>query len=544
MSKVFEGKSICGGLAVGRIYLWHKEIPTVDSEKIVDTDAEIALYEEACNVASVEVYELYEKALREFGAEKAGIFEAQGMILVDEEYNAFVRYEISANAVSAQHAVKTTCEHFVAMFLNMEDEYFRARSEDVKDVSDRLLGILCRLKEGSEKNDEKSYKGISEPYIVAAEEMTPSEVLQLDKAYLQGLVVGQGSAGSHLAILAQTLNIPVLAGIDISAMVEGELGIVDGLEGRFFLKPEKDILEKIRHQILQEREQKNTLLKYKGCRTRLSICANIGDLSDLRGVQENDGEGIGLFRSEMMYMKGEAFPSEEALFGVYRRILEEMEGKRVVLRTLDLGADKCAEYMGIKREENPGLGSRGIRLCFEWEDVFRTQLRAMLRAGVYGNLAIMYPMITSLWEVRKIKKMVEDVKAELQKEGIPYRLEEQGIMIETPAAAIISDLLAKEVDFFSIGTNDLTQYTLAADRQAPEMESYYDAGHEAVLRLIRLTVENGHKAGIRVGICGEIAADISMTEKFVDWGVDELSVAPGKVLLLRKTVMELTDSYK
>jgi len=553
MSKTLSGKSLCSGWAIGKIRYLQKNEFAVICEKISDVGTQIERYEKAGKLAALEVSELYERALREVGPEQARIFEAQGMILVDEEFNAFVRYTITTQAVNAEYAVKATCEHFEAMFLNMEDEYFRARSVDVKDVSDRLLRILKDLKncsqtdEGEEeeaKNKSVSQKGIRESYIIIAQELSPSETMQLEKENLRGLVTRHGAANSHTAILAGTMNIPALSEIDVSEDMDDKLAIIDGFLGKMILEPDEETLEYYQKKMKEESERKELLLKYRGKKTvdstgrRISICANIGDISDLKAVLDNDAEGIGLFRSEMLYLKEMDYPNEEELFQNYRQVLESMEGKKVIIRTLDVGADKSAEYLGLEKEDNPALGYRGIRLCLTREAVFRTQLRAMLRAGAYGNLALMYPMITSVWEVRKVKALVEEIKAELNRDGMTYGSFEQGIMIETPAAALISDLLAEEVDFFSIGTNDLIQYTLAADRKNPQMENYYDVHHEAVLRLIRMTIENGHKAGIRVGMCGELAADLSLTATFLKWGIDELSVAPGKVLVIRKKVME------
>ncbi len=533
MSKVLEGKIICGGVAVGKLYFYGKKEGSVRRELIADTEAEIARYEAANKKAVNQLKLLHAKAVKEVGEINARIFESHQMILEDDEYRASVRNIISMQSVNAEYAVTATGDNLAAKFANMDDEYFKERSIDVKDVSRRLLSILTEEEEIC----------MTESCIIMADELTPSEAVQLDKQHLLGFVTKKGSVNSHTAIIAGMMNIPALTDIEADERLHGKTVIVDGFAGKLIVEPDQEIQEYYQQKIQEEKEKKELLLQYKGKETinkfgkRIHLYANIGDVSDLPSVVDNDAEGIGLFRSEFLYLKEKDYPTEEALFQAYKQAAETMDGRKVVIRTMDIGADKKVDYFKLNEEENPALGFRAIRICLTREEMLRTQLRAILRASAYGNVSVMYPMITSLWEVRKIKEVVEEVKQELDSEGIAYGAFGQGIMIETPAAALISDILAKEVDFFSIGTNDLAQYTLAVDRQNPELDAFYDAHHEAILRLIRMTVENGHREGIQAGVCGELAADLTWTDTFMELGVDELSVAPGKVLEIRKAII-------
>lgn len=548
MSRILEGKSICGGLAIGKIRFWRKKELSIACEKIADADAEIMRYERARKTALEQVGKLYEKALKEAGRVQARIFEAYQVMLQDEEYHASVKHMIANQSINAEYAVAATGDNFAAMFANMEDEYFKDRSIDVKDISRRLILILAGRAEDTEPAEDNAAVGnaeeVQELCIIMAEELTPSETVQFDKQLLLGLVTRNGCANSHTAILAKTMNIPALSDIHIAEKLDGKPAIVDGFAGRLIVEPDEETLAFYQKRMKEESEKNALLLQYKGKGTvnkfgrKIRLYANIGDISDLNSVLENDAEGIGLFRSEFLYMKATDHPTEEALFQVYKQVAETMKGKKVIIRTMDIGADKRADYFDLRQEENPALGYRAIRICLTREDIFRTQLRAILRTSAFGNVSIMYPMITSVWEVRKIKEIVGEIKRELEASGIVYGRFEQGIMIETPAAAIISDVLAREVDFFSIGTNDLAQYTLAVDRQNPELDIFYDPHHEAILRLIRMTVENGHRAGIPVGVCGELAADLTLTDTLMKMGVDELSVAPSQVLPVRRAIVD------
>ena len=534
MSSVLDGKSIYGGVVISRINFHGKKDASVVRRCVEDTRAEILRFEDACKKAQDQLRSLYDRMLREAGIENAGIFEGQLMILDDENFIRAVKQMIAEQSVNAEYAVDVTGNHFAEVFSGLEDEYFRARSIDVKDISQRLKNVL-------EKKEVP--QTISEPCIIMAEELTPSETVQMDRKMMLGLVTRLGSSNSHTAILARTFGIPAVAGVDISEEMDGAMAVIDGHGGQLIVDPDEETLAFYREKIQEENDKKALLEAYKGKETinrfgkKICVYANIGELSDLAAVLENDAEGVGLFRSEFSYLKENDFPTEEDLFLAYRQLAEKMRGKRVVIRTLDIGTDKKVGYLNLQEEENPALGYRAIRICLTREDIFRTQLRAILRASAYGQVAIMYPMIASLWEVKKIKGILEEVKQELDGAGIPYGKVEQGIVVETPAAAVISDLLAKEVDFFSIGTNDLAQYTLAVDRQNLELDMFYDARHEAILRLMRMTVENAHKAGIRVGICGELGADITLTDTFMEMGIDELSVAPSQVLAVKQAII-------
>lgn len=534
------GKRIFGGVAVGRIFLYSKKQSQVVRRRIADEEAEIGRYEAAKAAAIEQLKLLYEKALKEVGELNAQIFEVHAMMLEDLDYNDSVYNMIRSQHINAEYAVATTGDNFSDMFASMEDEYFKARAIDVKDISERVLANLC--------GDGTEHELGEEPVIIAAEDLAPSETVQMDKSRLLAFVIHTGSVNSHTAILARTMNIPALTEIAIKEEWNGKLAIVDGKEGVLILDPDEATLREYEAIQRKEEAQRELLLHLKGKENvtldgkRLKLYANIGNVSDLAAVLQNDAGGIGLFRSEFLYLEKETFPTEEEQFAVYRQVAETMSGKKVIIRTLDIGADKQADYFELEKEENPAMGYRAIRICLTRTEIFKTQLRAIFRASAYGNISVMYPMITSVEEVLQIKEIVAEVKKELAQAGVLYGEVEQGIMIETPAAALISDLLAKEVDFFSIGTNDLTQYTLAIDRQNEKLDRFYNAHHEAVLRLIQMVVDNGHAEGIWVGICGELGADTSLTQRFLAMGVDELSVSPGCILPIRKIVRETNVS--
>lgn len=544
---VFHGKSVFGGIAIGKISVYKKDQQQVKRIKIENPDAELARYEHAKETAVGQLGTLYEKALKEVGEANAAIFEIHQMMLEDDDYNESVENIIRTQMVNAEYAVAATADNFSAMFAAMDDDYMKARAADVKDISERLLSILGQdtvskdgLTAGAGENSEE------EPVIIVADDLAPSETVQLDKDKVLSFVTAHGSLNSHTAILARTMGIPALIGTEIALdeTVDGKLGVVDGKEGVIYVDPEPDILEQMRQRQREELEQKKLLQTLSGKENvtldgqSIMLYANIGNIKDLAMVLKNDAGGIGLFRSEFIYLEKEDYPTEEEQFQIYKTVAETMAGKRVIIRTLDIGADKKCDYFGMDKEENPALGYRAIRICLTQTEVFKTQLRALFRASAYGNLAIMYPMITSLWEVRRIREIVEEVKKELTESGLAFGDPQQGIMIETPAAVMVSDELAKEVDFFSIGTNDLTQYTLAVDRQNPKLDLFYDSHHPAVLKMISMVVENAHKAGIWAGICGELGADMTLTKEFLAMGVDELSVSPGSVLPIRKIVRE------
>ena len=534
----YQGKGVFGGIAIGKIHIYAKGEQQVKRYKITDIRAEIERFQDARQMAVGQLGLLYEKAVKEVGETNAAIFEIHQMMLMDDDYLESVENIISTQQVNAEYAVAVTGDNFAAMFAAMEDEYMRGRAADVKDISERVLAILMGRDKSSVITDE--------PVIIVADDLAPSETVQLDKDKVLSFVTVHGSANSHTAILARTMSIPALIGtpIPLDASIDGHLAVVDGNSGCIYVDPDDETLRIMEEKLAQEKEKKELLQTLKGKESitldgrKVSLYANVGSLADLSRALENDAEGIGLFRSEFLYLEKEDYPTEEEQFAVYRAAAEIMAGKQVIIRTLDIGADKQADYFKLPKEENPAMGCRAIRICLTRPEVFKTQLRALFRASAYGKISIMYPMITSVKEVRQIKAIVEEVKQELITKGIPFGEVEQGIMIETPAAAVTSDLLAKEVDFFSIGTNDLTQYLLAIDRQNEELELFFDAHHPAVLRMIAMTVENAHKAGIWCGICGELAADPGLTEQFLEMGVDELSVSPGSVLGLRKVVRE------
>lgn len=543
--QVYNGKSVFGGIAIGRIYVYGKGEKQVKRERTQDPEAEIKRYREATGTAIEQLSGLYEKALQEVGESGAAIFEIHQMMLEDDDYRDSIENIITTQSVNAEYAVAQTADNFASMFASMEDDYMRGRAADVKDISERLLAIL----QGTQEQGIRA----KEPVIIVADDLAPSETIQLDKDMVLSFVTAHGSLNSHTAILARTMGIPALvdARLPLDETVDGMLGIVDGAGGMIYIDPDEDTLTRMQKAREEEQEKKELLQTLKGRENitldgqSILLYANIGNVKDLAMVLRNDAGGIGLFRSEFLYLEREQFPTEEEQFQIYRTVAETMGKKRVIIRTLDIGADKQCDYFQLEKEENPALGCRAIRICLTRPEIFKTQLRALFRASMYGKIAIMYPMITSVKEVRRIKEIVEEVKWELDAQGVAYGNPEQGIMIETPAAAIISDLLAREVDFFSIGTNDLTQYLLAVDRQNTALDEFCDIHHPAILRMISLVVENSHKAGIWTGICGELGADPELTKEFLAMGVDELSVSPGRILPLRKAILETDVSeYK
>lgn len=540
--QVYSGKSVFGGIAIGKISVYKKNEQQVKRVRTEDTKGELARYEVAKAAAVEQLQELYQKALKEVGEANAAIFEIHQMMLDDGDYNESVENIIETQKVNAEYAVAVTGDNFAQMFRAMDDDYMRERAADVKDISERVLSILNGGQKGNVVTDE--------PVVIVADDLAPSETVQLEKDMVLSFVTVHGSVNSHTAILARTMAIPALIGTEelpLDDTVDGKLAVVDGLNGKIYVEPDAQTLEEMKKRRQAELEKKELLQLLKGKDNvtldgkKIMLYANIGNIKDLATVIQNDAGGIGLFRSEFIYLEKDRYPTEEEQFSIYKTAVETMAGKRVIIRTLDIGADKQCEYFKMDKEENPALGYRAIRICLTRPEIFKTQLRALFRASAYGNLAIMYPMITSLWEVKRIKEIVEEVKAELTAEQLEFGNPQQGIMIETPAAVMMSGELAKEVDFFSIGTNDLTQYTLAIDRQNPKLDKFYDAHHPAVLSMIRMTVENAHKAGIWAGICGELGADTSLTKEFLAMGVDELSISPGSILPIRKIILE-TDT--
>ena len=545
--QVYNGKSVFGGITIGKISVYQKGEQQVKRVKIADADAEMERYADAKDAAVEQLQKLYDKALKEVGEANAAIFEIHQMMLDDDDYNESVENIIRTQMVNAEYAVAATADNFAQMFASMDDDYMKERAADVKDISERLLAIL----HGTDSNKVDT----NEPVIIVADDLAPSETVQLDKDMVLSFVTVHGSLNSHTAILARTMAIPALIGTEalpLDASVDGKLGIVDGFNGKIYVDPDENILTEMKAKQQEDLEKKQLLQTLKGKENitldgqKVMLYANIGNIKDLATVIQNDAGGIGLFRSEFIYLEREDYPTEEEQFQIYKTVAETMAGKRVIIRTLDIGADKQCDYFNMEHEENPALGYRAIRICLTRPEIFKTQLRALFRASAYGKLAIMYPMITSVKEVHRIKEIVEEVKAELTEQGIEFAIPEQGIMIETPAAAMVSDELAKEVDFFSVGTNDLTQYTLAIDRQNTKLDEFYDAHHPAVLRMIAMVAENAHKAGIWAGICGELGADTTLTQEFLAMGIDELSVSPGSILPIRKIVLEtnVTDYKK
>ena len=535
----FQGKSVYKGIVMGPVAVLKKNDYQVKRARIEDPEAEVKRVKEAVEVSKKQLGRLYDKAVREVGEASAAIFEVHQMMLEDEDYLESMENMIRIELVNAEYAAAATGDNFAEMFAAMDDEYMKARSADVKDISERLVRNLS----GEGDNDLSSM----EPSIIVADDLSPSETVQMDKEKILAFVTVHGSTNSHTAILARMMNIPALIGVpmDLNSLKTGMMAVVDGFSGQVIFEPEEDVQKETEKRMQEEAEKQKLLEELKGKENitpdgrKINIYANIGSVGDLGYVMENDAGGIGLFRSEFLYLGRNDFPTEEEQFQAYKQAVQTMAGKKVIIRTLDIGADKQVEYFNLGKEENPALGYRAIRICLKQPEIFKAQLRALFRAAVYGNLSVMYPMITSTEEVEKIYAIVAEVEEELKKQEVQYKIPEQGIMIETPAAVMISDRLADMVDFFSIGTNDLTQYTLAIDRQNEQLDDFYNPHHEAVLRMIRMVVENAHKCGKWAGICGELGADLTLTEQFVRMGVDELSVAPSMILKLRKIVREM-----
>ena len=543
--QIYKGKSVFGGIAIGKISVYKKDEQLVKRVKIEDADAEMERYTAARNIAAAQLQKLYDKALKEVGEANAAIFEVHQMMLEDEDYNESVENIIHSQMVNAEYAVASTADNFAQMFEAMDDDYMRGRAADVRDISERVITVLAGGAGSGLDSDE--------PVIIAADDLAPSETVQLDKDKVLSFVTAHGSENSHTAILARTMGIPALigTGIDLDETVDGKLGIVDGTNGVVYVDPDAELLEEMKKKQQEEQEKKRLLQTLKGKENitldgqKVMLYANVGNIKDLGIALQNDAGGIGLFRSEFIYLGQDHYPTEEEQFQIYKTVAETMAGRRVIIRTLDIGADKQCDYFELDKEDNPAMGLRAIRICLTRPEIFKTQLRALFRASVYGNINIMYPMIISVDEVRQIKAIVEEVKAELTEQGIEYGNPAQGIMIETPASVMMSRELAEEVDFFSIGTNDLTQYTLAIDRQNSKLDKFFDSHHPAGLRMIQMTVENAHKAGIWCGICGELGADQALTKDFLAMGVDELSVSPGSILPLRKIILETdVEAYK
>ena len=538
----YTGKSVFGGIAIGKIMVYEKGEHQVKRVKVTDAEAEKNRYYEAVERAFKQLGELHDKALREVGEANAAIFEIHQMMLEDDDYKESVEHIIESQMVNAEYAIAQTGDNFSQMFAAMDDEYMRGRAADVKDITERLLGILSGNTESGVDADE--------PVIMVAEDLAPSETVQMDKSKILSFVTQKGSVNSHTAILARTMGIPALIGSDIviDESLNGKLAVVDGTNGVVYVEPDEATLSAMQEEQRKDNEKKALLQELKGKEDvtldgkKIKLYSNIGNIKDLANVIANDAAGIGLFRSEFIYLESDTFPTEEEQFNIYRTVAESMAGKPVIIRTLDIGADKQCDYFGLDKEDNPALGLRAIRICLTRPEIFKTQLRALYRASAYGNISIMYPMIISEQEVDKIKVIENEVKAELTEQGIEFGNPKSGIMIETPAAVIMSRQLAKKVDFFSIGTNDLTQYTLAIDRQNTKLDDFYDAHHPAVLAMIRMVVENAHAEGIWAGICGELGADTTLTEEFLKMGVDELSVSAGKVLAVRKVIRETSIS--
>lgn len=541
--EVYQGKSVFGGIAIGRISVHKKDEQQVKRVRIEDSEQEILRYRQAKQTAMEQLQGLYQKALKEVGEANAAIFEIHQMMLEDDDYNESVENIIRMQQVNAEYAVASTGDNFAQMFSAMDDDYMRARSADVKDISERVLSVLGGRATGIAAS--------GEPVIIVADDLAPSETVQLNKDLVLSFVTVHGSVNSHTAILARTMSIPALIGtaIPLTDDIDGKVGIVDGKNGCIYVDPDEDTLGRMQQLKLEEQEKKELLQTLKGRENitidgkKIMLYANIGNSKDLAAVLQNDAGGIGLFRSEFIYLERDTFPTEEEQFQIYRTVAETMAGKPVIIRTLDIGADKKCDYFEMEPEENPAMGCRAIRICLTRPEIFKTQLRALFRASAFGNISIMYPMIISVDELRKIKTIVAEIRQELTEQGVTFGEPKQGIMIETPAAVMMSEELAKEVDFFSIGTNDLTQYTLAIDRQNPKLDAFYDPHHPAVLRMIQMVVENAHKAGIWAGICGELGADTTLTRRFLAMGFDELSMSPGSILPVRKIILE-TDVTK
>ena len=532
------GKTVCGGVAFGKVYVFSREESTIKRHHVDNSDKEIERFEQARLQASEELGDLYTKALDEVGEENAMIFQIHQMMLEDDDYLESIKNIIADQSINAETAVAQTCDNFVQMFESMDDSYMRERSADVKDVSERVIRILSGAASGGIASDE--------PVIIVADDLAPSETVQFDKSKILAFVTEGGSSSSHTSILARMMNIPAIIGASgvLNKDYDGKEAIVDGFKGILYIDPDEATTARMKARAEEAEKQKELLLKLRGVKSvtkdgqKIELCANIGNVLDIGSVLSNDAEGIGLFRSEFLYLEAKNYPDEDTQFGAYKEVLSKMVNKRVIIRTLDIGADKQVDYFNMPKEENPAMGIRAIRICLQRPEIFKTQLRALYRASIFGKLAIMFPMIASEWEIIKVLEIVDEVKKELESEGIAYSKNvELGCMIETPAAAIISDILAKHLDFFSIGTNDLTQYTLAADRQNPNIGDFCDTHHKAILRLINMVVQNAHKNNTWVGICGELGADLELTETFLSIGVDELSVTPSSILPIRQKVL-------
>ena len=536
--KEYKGKSVFGGIAIGRIKVYNKSEQQVKRVHVDDTEHEKKRYYAAVDKAARQLQELYDKAVKEVGEANAAIFEMHQIMLTDDDYKESVENIIESQHVNAEYAVAQTGDNYAAMFAAMEDEYMKGRSADVKDISERLINILSGFNASSMVSDE--------PVIIVAEDLAPSETVQLDKDKILSFVSVKGSVNSHTAILARTMGIPALIGTPVipDNDIDGKMGIVDGNSGCLYVDPDNEKLGYYRKKQDEQLKQKELLQLLKGREDitidgrKIKLYANIGNVKDVMTVKANDAAGIGLFRSEFIYLERDTFPTEEEQFNIYRTVAENMAGKPVIIRTLDIGADKQCDYFNMDKEDNPALGMRAIRICLTRTEIFKTQLRALYRASAYGNINIMYPMIANMWEIDRIKEIEKEVRDELKQQGIDTGNVQTGIMIETPAAVMLSDELAEKVDFFSIGTNDLTQYTLAVDRQNPKLDSFFDPPHPAVLKRIKMVVDNAHKAGIWAGICGELGADTSLTREFLKMGVDELSVSPGRILPIRKIILD------
>lgn len=536
--KEYKGKSVFGGIAIGRIKVYNKSEQQVKRVHVDDTEHEKKRYYAAVDKAAMQLQELYDKAVKEVGEANAAIFEMHQIMLTDDDYKESVENIIESQHVNAEYAVAQTGDNYAAMFADMEDEYMRGRSADVKDISERLINILSGFNASSMVSDE--------PVIIVAEDLAPSETVQLDKDKILSFVSVKGSVNSHTAILARTMGIPALIGTPVipDNDIDGKMGIVDGNSGCLYVDPDNEKLGYYRKKRDEQLKQKELLQLLKGREDitidgrKIKLYANIGNVKDVMTVKANDAAGIGLFRSEFIYLERDTFPTEEEQFNIYRTVAENMAGKPVIIRTLDIGADKQCDYFNMDKEDNPALGMRAIRICLTRTEIFKTQLRALYRASAYGNINIMYPMIANMWEIDRIKEIEKEVRDELKQQGIDTGNVQTGIMIETPAAVMQSDELAEKVDFFSIGTNDLTQYTLAVDRQNSKLDSFFDPHHPAVLKMIKMVVDNAHKAGIWAGICGELGADTSLTREFLKMGVDELSVSPGRILPIRKIILD------
>ncbi len=534
-----KGKSVFGGVSIGKIMFYKRNEKVIKRTHVDDVDAEWKRFCDAKDTAVSQLKELYDKAIEDVGEANAMIFEIHQMMLEDLDYLESIENIIRTQEVNAEFAVATTADNFAQMFVAMDDAYMQGRAADVKDVSERVLDILCGVSGGM--------KEMTEPCIIAADDLAPSETVQLDKSKVLGFATMYGSSNSHTAILARTMNIPAVIGLgeDLLTKYDGKMAVIDGFTGMLYIDPDEETMKVMEEKRAKDQEQKALLEQLKGKENvtksgqKINVYANIGNVSDVGAVLKNDAGGIGLFRSEFLYLENSDFPTEEQQFAVYKQVAENMAGKKVIIRTLDIGADKQVDYFGLDKEENPALGYRAIRICLTRKEIFKTQLRALYRAAMFGNISIMFPMIISVAEVHEIKAIIAEVKEELKNEGIPFKDDvELGVMIETPASVMISRELAKEVDFFSVGTNDLTQYTLAIDRQNAKLDKFYDPHHPAVLAMIKMAADNAHAEGAWIGICGELGADLELTEEFLKMGLDELSVSPAMVLPLRKRIRE------